>query len=108
MTTARFFYAGEQCTGCVVQGHSGFAEEGSDIVCAAVTTAVQTVANLMTEVYRLSVIAEEDAETAAVTIRLTDFEQDENAQKLFEGLRLELQLLADAYPAHIQLIHMEV
>ncbi|MGN1404200.1 MAG: ribosomal-processing cysteine protease Prp [Ruminococcus sp.] len=108
MTIARFYYAGAQCMGCAVQGHSGYAEAGSDIVCAAVTTAVQTVANLLTEIYRLPVTAEEDEETATVTIRLTEPEDSGNAQKLLEGLWLELQLLADAYPAHIQLIHMEV
>ena len=108
MTTARFYYAGEQCTGCSVQEHSGYAEEGADIVCAAITTAVQTVANLMTEIYCLPVAADADAETATITLRLTEAVHSEDAQKLFAGLRLSLQLIADAHPAHIQLIHMEV
>ncbi len=108
MTTARFYFAGNQCMGCSVEGHSGYAEAGADIVCAAVTSAVQTVANLMTEIYQLSIAAEENAEIAAVTLRLTDSAFSEDAQKLFQGLELQLQLIAKAYPAHIQLIHMEV
>ena len=41
MTTVTFRMEGDRITGFTVQGHSGYAEEGSDIVCAAVTSAVR-------------------------------------------------------------------
>lgn len=110
MTTIRFYDAGTptHCTGCVISGHSGYAEAGSDIVCAAVTTAVQTVANLMTEIYRLPIEVDTDSETASIILRLVTSDFLPDAQKLFDGLRMELQLLSDAYPAYIQLTQTEV
>ena len=41
MTTAIFHTEGRRITGFTVQGHSGYASEGEDIVCAAVTSAVR-------------------------------------------------------------------
>lgn len=110
MTTIRFYDAGtpKHCTGCVISGHSGYAEADGDIVCAAVTTAVQTVANLMTEIYRLPVEVDTDSETASIILRLVTSDFLPDAQKLFDGLRMELQLLSDAYPAYIQLTQTEV
>lgn len=108
MISARFFYAGEHCTGCSVEGHAGYAEEGADIVCASVSSAVQTVANLMTEIYHLPVSAEETEKTAAIVLRLDKPDVSGNADRLFAGLELQFQLLAEAYPAYIQLKHMEV
>lgn len=108
MITARFFYAGKECAECTVTGHADYAEEGSDIVCASVTAAVQTVANLLTEIYKLPVTVDTDDETGTISIRQIAFDFPGNIHKLLEGLKLELQLLSDAYPAHIQLIDMEV
>ena len=39
----------DRVVGFRVTGHAGYAESGSDIVCAGVTTAVQLVANGITE-----------------------------------------------------------
>ena len=41
MTTVTFYMEGERIVGFTVQGHSGYADEGSDIICAAVTSAVR-------------------------------------------------------------------
>ena len=41
MTTVIFHMEGERIVGFTVQGHSGYADEGSDIICAAVTSAVR-------------------------------------------------------------------
>ena len=41
MTTVTFHMEGERIVGFTVQGHSGYADEGSDIICAAVTSAVR-------------------------------------------------------------------
>ena len=39
MTTVTFRMEGDRITGFDSQGHSGYAESGSDIVCAAITSA---------------------------------------------------------------------
>ena len=42
MTTAEFHTEGRRITGFTVRGHSGYAPEGEDIVCAAVSAITQT------------------------------------------------------------------
>ena len=41
MTKLRVFKSGDLFTGFECSGHSGYGEEGSDIVCAAISTGVQ-------------------------------------------------------------------
>ena len=42
MTTVRFLRRGDKLSGVTCKGHTGYAEEGEDIVCAAVSSVVQT------------------------------------------------------------------
>ena len=42
MTTVRFLRRGGVLAGVTCKGHTGYAEEGEDIVCAAVSSVVQT------------------------------------------------------------------
>ena len=42
MTTGRFIRRGGVLAGVTCKGHTGYAEEGEDIVCAAVSSVVQT------------------------------------------------------------------
>ena len=90
MISARFFLAGEQYTGCEITGHADYSEEGTDVICAYVSAAVQTVANLMTEIFRLPVSAEETEEPARVSLRLSGKDDSGNAHRLFAGLALQL------------------
>ena len=89
MISARFFLAGEQYTGCEITGHADYSEEGTDVICAYVSAAVQTVANLMTEIFRLPVSAEETEEPARVSLRLSEKDDSGNAHRLFAGLALQ-------------------
>ena len=108
MISARFFLAGEQYTGCEITGHADYSGEGTDVICAYVSAAVQTVANLMTEIFRLPVSAEETEEPARVSLRLSEKDDSGNAHRLFAGLALQLGELSKAFPANIQVTHMEV
>ena len=108
MISARFFYAGEVCKGCTISGHAGYADAGNDVICAYASSAVQTVANLMTDVFHLPVSVEEEEDNAAVVIRLTGKDSTGNAQRLFIGLEMQLSELAKIFPANIQMIHTEV
>ena len=56
MTTVKFVLEGDRICGFSVSGHSGYAKEGSDIVCAAVSASVQ-----MLEIQIAQVIGEEKA-----------------------------------------------
>ena len=90
MISARFFLAGEQYTGCEISGHADYSEEGTDVICAYVSATVQTVANLMTEIFRLPVSAAEQEEPALVSIQLKEPDPSGNVQRLFAGLELQL------------------
>ena len=50
MTRIDFFNADGRITGFCCSGHSGYAEAGADIICAAVSTAVTFAADTITEV----------------------------------------------------------
>ncbi len=56
MTTVKFALDDGNITGFSVYGHSGYSEEGSDIVCAAVSASIQ-----MLELQIAQVIGEEKA-----------------------------------------------
>ena len=108
MISARFFHAGKQYTGCTITGHADYSEEGTDVICAYVSATVQTVANLMTEIFHLPILAEEQEEPARVSLQLSGKDPSGNAQRLFAGLELQLGEQSRVFPANIQLIHVEV
>jgi uncharacterized protein YsxB (DUF464 family) len=43
MTTITFFYKNDACCGFSVKGHSGYAHEGSDIVCSAISSCTEMI-----------------------------------------------------------------
>ena len=53
-----------------VSGHSGYAESGQDIVCAAVSTLVTTCANAMESVAGLEPLVSQDEAAAEISVAL--------------------------------------
>ena len=47
MTRVTLFREGERIYGCRAEGHSGWGEEGEDIVCAAVSVLTTTCVNAL-------------------------------------------------------------
>ena len=88
-----------------VNGHSGSAACGQDIVCAAVSSAVYMAANTLTEVCGCHA----DIHQADGALRLTVAKADtDKAQQLLQGLQLHLNELAAQYPQFIQIQQTEV
>ncbi len=85
---------------CSVKGHAGFADAGQDIVCAAVSSAVQLTANLITETFQEK--AEISAEHGTVRIFLNRPE-DGCASLLLEGLLTHLHCISEDYPGTIKM-----
>ncbi len=78
-----------------VQGHSGFAEEGSDIVCAAVSSAAIMTVNTITEI-----LGEKD--TSKVKDGFLQFEASGKAARdIIMGLKLHLEGLSQEYPDYV-------
>ena len=94
MITVRFLDGNH---GVVIKGHSGYAEEGSDIVCASVSSAVYLTANTLTEVVNADVDIKVSDGYMDIELKETSRETD----ILMEGLRLHITQLAEQYPQYV-------
>jgi uncharacterized protein YsxB (DUF464 family) len=90
---------------CSVKGHAGYADNGQDVVCAAVSSAVQLTANLITET--LHEPAEVSVRADMVTIRLKK-ECTVIAASVIEALYIHLQYISEDFPGTIQFEISEV
>ena len=99
MTRITFYKSGDVFYGYEESGHSGFAEEGEDIVCAAISAMTMLVINAIEVVYASGVDYTIDDENAKVFLiargALSAFEKDENKRFAVAGLikAFYLQLL---------------
>ncbi len=85
-----------------VKGHSGFAEEGRDIVCSAVSTATQMTLVGLKEVLKLKV--ESIIEDGFLQVRLLDGdENNKDAQILLNTMFLTLQDIAKNYAKNVKM-----
>ena len=85
-------------------GHSGYAESGSDIVCAAASALLQTAAYGLREVAGLSIGIDLDEENADLTVVLErDLSQSDRqkADMILKTMRLGLEALEQQYPKNI-------
>ena len=109
MTTVAFHTESSRLTGFEARGHSGYAEEGADIVCAAVTSAVRLTECAVNDVLGLEASVKVKPEKALISLRLPGGLSQQNestCQTLLTGLMLYLTQLTEEYPDHI--IVMEV
>ena len=89
---------------CRVTGHSGYAEEGSDIVCAAVSILTCTCVNALESVCGLVPrVTENRGGLISFHLPKRTAEEDAKAQILMGALKQGLSDLADAYPRYVQL-----
>ena len=105
MIKASFLYSKDGfCVGFEVFGHSGFAESGLDIVCSAVSCAVQMCCNGITEIVKADARIFVDSEK--ISLRVENFEP--RVQVLLESLRMQIGLLEKDYSQNISLFLLEV
>ena len=97
----------DRITGFSVSGHSGYAEAGADIVCAAVSTAVKFAEHTICEVLGEHAKTRVNEEEARVTLTLPASCEDEEAvQAVLTGMMLTLCELRDAYPDYIEVMEV--
>lgn len=109
MITASFHTEGRRLVGFEIEGHSGLAEAGEDILCAAVTSAVRLTECAINDVLGLEAGVKVKPERALITLRLPkglSQENDSFCQNLLTGLMVYLSQLQEEYPENI--IVMEV
>ena len=86
-------------------GHSGYAESGSDIVCSAVSTLMQNLANGITEVVKAQakVVVDEDIPHLSVTLCEQNVDKCKYAQMLMQTTILSLKEIANGYSKFIKI-----
>ena len=107
MTNVTFHTVENRIIGFDAQGHSGYGEEGEDIVCAAVTSAVRLVEATVNDVMGLCASVKVDHNTAAISLRLPGGlapTAESTCQNLMTGLMVYLAQLHDEYPNHIEVM----
>ena len=107
MTKCEFFTQDERITGFSVSGHSGYAEAGSDIVCAAISAVVGMVEATINDVCGGKAKVRVKEADARITLTLpTVCEEEEAIQAVLAGMMLYLLSLRDDYSDYIEVLEV--
>ena len=107
MIKAEFYDQDGRITGFSVSGHSGYAEAGADVVCAAVSAAVTFADATIRDVLGESAKTKVDDGNASVTLTLPARCDNEDAvQAILTGMMLTLGALRDDYPDYIEVMEV--
>ncbi len=107
MTRCEFFTENERITGFSVSGHSGYSEAGSDIVCAAISTAVTMAEATINDVCGAKAKVRVKEDDARVTLTLpASCDEEETVQAVLSGLLLTLIRLKEDYPDYIEVLEV--
>ena len=108
MTRVDFFNEDGRITGFCCSGHSGYAEAGADIICAAVSTAVTFAADTITEVLGERAKVKVNEADARITLKLpAACEEEEAVQAVLTGMMLTLSHWRDDYPDYIEVMEVQ-
>ena len=100
-------YRGKTLTGIEARGHSGFAEKGNDIVCAAVSTLMQALIFGLSEVAKVNG-ADYHVNDRMPIMRVTWPESESmNISLLTKTISESLKIIARDNPGHVK-IYSEV
>ena len=104
MTTVTFHTEGSRIVSFEVQGHSGYAPEGEDIVCAAVTSAVRLAECAVNDVLGLEAAVKVKEKDASISLKLPGGlgqTNESTCQTLLTALMVYCVQLHEEYPDHI-------
>ena len=107
MTRCEFFTENERITGFTVYGHSGYAEAGSDIICAAVSAVVTMAEATINDVCGAKAKVRVKGEQARITLTLpASCDEEETVQAVLAGMMVTLCGLRDDYPDYIEVLEV--
>ena len=106
MTTISFRMEGERVVGFTARGHSGFAAAGEDIVCAAITSAVQMTHALLYDVQKIAVdtVIEDEGAHIRLTLPARELGAGQDGMK---ALRIFYTELAAQYPEFLSVMEVQ-
>lgn len=109
MTEVSFHLEESRIVGFTVKGHSGYAEENSDIVCAGITSAVRMVECTINDVMGLGAAVNVCEKTAKISFHLPgglSASADNTCQTVLTGLMLYLAELHEEFPDNITVLEV--
>ncbi len=107
MTTVTFLTEESRIIGFDAIGHSGWSEAGSDIVCAAITSAVRLVDATINTVMGLCASVKVNEQDGSIAFRLPGGlapTAESTCQNVMTGLMVFLAELHDEYPENIEVM----
>lgn len=107
MTRVTFSLAPDRKIGAVdILGHAGYAAEGEDIVCAAISSAVMLTHALLMDVQQIPVDTLIEDDGAHIRITLPEGKGMEKGQDALLALRLHFSELEENYPKFISVMEV--
>ena len=107
MTRCEFFTEDDRITGFTISGHSGYAEAGTDIVCAAISAVVSMVEATVHDVCGAKAKVRVKEADARVTLTLPNScDEEDTIQAVLAGFMLYLIDLRDQYPDYIEVLEV--
>ena len=107
MTRCEFFTENDRITGFSISGHSGYAEAGQDIVCAAISAVVNMAETTINDVCGAKAKVRVKDEQARITLTLpTSCDEEDAVQAVLSGLMLTLINLREDYPDYIEVLEV--
>ncbi len=105
MTKCEFFSENDRITGFSISGHSGYAEAGNDIVCAAISAVVTMAEATINDVCGAKAKVRVKDADARITLTLpASCDEEESVQAVLAGMMLTLCSLRDDYPDYIEVL----
>jgi len=95
----------DRITGFSVSGHSGYAEAGKDIVCAAISAVVTMAEATINDVCgaKAKVRVKDDRITLTLPVSC---DEEESVQAVLAGMMLTLCSMRDDYPDYIEVLEV--
>ncbi|MCM1544809.1 MAG: ribosomal-processing cysteine protease Prp [Ruminococcus sp.] len=94
MIRVKFFSLNNELSGFEISGHSGYADEGSDIVCASVSSCAYMTANTITDVIGVEAETEIDEAYLCFTVAAKDAAK---IKDVMQGFEMHMKALANDY-----------
>ena len=106
MTYVRIIKNNDKITKVEATGHAGYAKEGEDIVCASLSSIIQTAALGLMSVLGLSIDLQKDEKTGSLSFKLPETmseKKSEKSQAILETMLMGISDLAGEYSEFIKL-----
>ena len=100
MTKAKFLFSEDVVVSFELSGHSGAGEEGTDIVCSAISSAIYMAANTIIEIMKLN--PETVVRDGYLKLSM-NIEDARKSKVITDGLYLHLSELQSQYPNNLKL-----